>query len=45
MVMMAEIFGDGSKETATTPPMECPMTIIWVFAGYSERMYEIAFDA
>ena len=38
MVNIAEMLGDGSREFATIPPMEWPMTIIDVFSGYNERM-------
>ncbi len=44
MVIMAEIFLDGSREEATMPPMECPITMIFVLGGYNERIYEIAWD-
>ena len=33
MVMTAEIFGDGNRDVATIPPMECPMTMMGVFGG------------
>lgn len=44
MVMMVEILFDGSREVATMPPIECPMIMIFVSAGYRERIYSIAFD-
>lgn len=45
MVMTAEMLGEGRSAVATMPPIECPMTIIEVLAGYSERIYDIAADA
>jgi hypothetical protein len=38
MVMIAEICTEGRREVATTPPMEWPMMMMEVFAGYKERM-------
>ena len=39
IVMMADICWEGRREVATIPPIECPMTIMEVFAGYRDRMY------
>ena len=44
IVMMDEIFDEGSSEVATTPPIECPSMMIFVFGGYFERMYSTALD-
>ena len=45
MVMIAEMFGEGRSEVATTPPIEWPMTMMGVSGGYNESMYDIAMDA
>lgn len=42
--MIAEMWVDGSSEVATIPPIEWPMIMIDVFAGYKERMYSAARD-
>jgi hypothetical protein len=44
IVMMDDILDDGSSEVATTPPIECPRTTIFVFGGYFERTYSTALD-
>lgn len=44
MVMMADMLPEGRREVATIPPIEWPMTIILVFDGYNERIYEIALE-
>jgi len=36
--MIAEMLFDGRSEAATMPPMECPMTMIFVLGGYRERI-------
>lgn len=38
-MMMAEISGEGRRDVATIPPIECPIMIIVVFGGYNERIY------
>ena len=38
-MMMAETSGEGRRDVATIPPIECPIMIIVVFGGYNERMY------
>jgi hypothetical protein len=38
MVITAEMFEDGSRDVATTPPMEWPMTMMEVPLGYRESM-------
>lgn len=38
MVIMVEIYGEGSSDVATMPPMECPMRMIVVLGGYNERI-------
>ena len=38
IVMIAEMWGEGRREVATMPPIECPSTRIWVFAGYRDKM-------
>ena len=44
MVMMADMLPEGRREVATIPPIEWPMTMILVFDGYNERIYEIALE-
>jgi hypothetical protein len=38
MVMTAEMFGDGRRDVATTPPIEWPMIMMDVPLGYRESM-------
>lgn len=42
IVMTLDILFDSNMEVATIPPMEWPMSITCVFAGYSDRMYVTA---
>lgn len=38
IVIMVEIYGEGSRDVATMPPMEWPIRMIVVLGGYRERM-------
>jgi hypothetical protein len=38
IVIIAEMLLEGSNDVATTPPIECPMTMILVLGGYNDRI-------